>query len=179
MSPTGSPKHSTVSPVASPAAAQGGDQRSAVCGPSSRSGRVVSPTSRGPVHASMSAASSQAGRVPAIGCIVATHSTGPSSPALCVATRVLSDQGLTAPLAGGGSRLVRHTTRPEQRGKEDTMNRLFVIWNEACSSSSRSSVLPTGGHGFSPLVAIGSPQRAAGAEPEAEGRGWRCAGHGR
>jgi single-strand DNA-binding protein len=30
---------------------------------------------------------------------------------------------LTAPLAGGGSRLVSHTTRPEQRGKEDTMNR--------------------------------------------------------
>ena len=61
--------------------------------------------------------------MPAIGCIVGTHAAEPSSPALRVAARVLSDQGLTAPHAGAGSRLVRHTTRPEQRGKEDTMNR--------------------------------------------------------
>ena len=71
----------------------------------------------------MSAASSRAGRVPAIGCIVGTHAAEPSSPALRVAARVLTDQGLTAPPAGAGSRLVRHTTRPEKRGKEDTMNR--------------------------------------------------------
>jgi single-strand DNA-binding protein len=71
----------------------------------------------------VSAASSQAGRVPAIGCIVGTHAAELSSPALRVASRVLSDQGLTAPQAGAGSRLVSHTIRPEQRGKEETMNR--------------------------------------------------------
>jgi single-strand DNA-binding protein len=61
--------------------------------------------------------------VPAIGCIVGTHAAGLSSPALRVAARVLSDQGLTAPHAGAGSRLVSHTIRPDERGKEDTMNR--------------------------------------------------------
>jgi single-strand DNA-binding protein len=70
----------------------------------------------------MSAAAAEAGRVPACGCIVGTHAEL-SRPALRVASRVLSDQDLTAPHAGAGSRLVSHTIRPEQRGKEDTMNR--------------------------------------------------------
>ena len=56
-------------------------------------GRVV-------VQSSVSAASSRAGRVPAIGCIVGTHAAELSSPALRVAARVLSDQGLTAPPRG-------------------------------------------------------------------------------
>ncbi len=101
-----------------------GDRGRAVCGPwlAVRARRV---RRRGGCRssASVSAASAQAGRVPAIGCIVGTHAAELSSPALRVAARVLSDQGLTAPHAGAGSRLVRHTTRPEQRGKEDTMNR--------------------------------------------------------
>jgi single-strand DNA-binding protein len=72
---------------------------------------------------SVSGASSRAGRVPAIGCIVGTHAAERSSPALRVAARVLTNQDVTAPPAGAGGRLVRHTTRPEKRGKEDTMNR--------------------------------------------------------
>src|SRR4051812_6783265 len=123
MSATGTPKHSIASSVTSSVAARSGDQRSAVCGPCSRSEHHISEADRGRVGASVSAASSQAGRVPAIGCIVGTHAAELSSPALRVASRVLSDQGLTAPQAGAGSGLVRHTTRPEKRGKEDTMNR--------------------------------------------------------
>jgi len=122
MSPTWSPKHSTVSTVMrqAPRAATALMQRAVLAlGPGTSSpGR-----GRAPAHASVSAASDQAGRVPAIGCIVAAHSAELSSPALRVAARVLSDQGLTAPLVAGVRRLVRHTTRPEQRGKEDTMNR--------------------------------------------------------
>ena len=67
-------------------------------------------------------AAGRAGCVPVFGCIVVTHAAKPSSPALRVAARVLSDQGLTAPHAGAGSCLVSHTTRPD-RAKEDTMNR--------------------------------------------------------
>jgi Glyceraldehyde 3-phosphate dehydrogenase, C-terminal domain len=58
----------------------------------------------------------EAGRVPAIGGIVGAHAADPSSPALRVAARVLTDQGWTAPPAGAGSCLVRHTIRPEKRG---------------------------------------------------------------
>src|SRR3954454_8494793 len=123
MSPTRTPKHSTLSSVSTPALAAAGDHGRAVCGPCSRSGHVLSGAGWGSVQSSVSVASSQAGRVPAIGCIVGTHAAEPSSPALRVASRVLTDQGLTAPRAGTGSRLVRHTTRPQKRGKEDTMNR--------------------------------------------------------
>jgi single-strand DNA-binding protein len=61
--------------------------------------------------------------VPAFGCIVGACGT---------ARKPLASLGLglTAALrvrfvraVGAGSRLVRHTTRPEKRGKEDTMNR--------------------------------------------------------
>jgi single-strand DNA-binding protein len=123
MSPTLSPKHSNLSPITSPTPAGAGDHWRAVCGPCSQSGDVVSATSWGPVQRSVSATAFRAGGVAAIGCIVGTHAAELSSPALRVAARVLSDEGLTARLAGAGSRLVSHTTRPEQRGKEDTMNR--------------------------------------------------------
>jgi single-strand DNA-binding protein len=122
MSPTRSPKHSTLRPVTGHMSAGAADRRRSVCGPRSRSEHAESGAEFGSVESSVSVAS-QAGGVPAIGCIVATHSVEPSSPALRVAARVLSDQGLTAPLLGAGSRLVRHTTRPEKRGKEDTKNR--------------------------------------------------------
>ncbi len=56
------------------------------------------------------------------GCIVGTPHAGLSSAALRVAARVLTDRRLTAPLAGAGSRLVSHATRPHW-GKENTMNR--------------------------------------------------------
>ena len=123
LSPARSNQESVVSAVESRRPALAGHRGRGVCGPCFRSGHVVSAASWGPVQASVSVASSQAGHVPAIGCIVATHAAEPSSPALRVASRVLSDQDLTAPHAGAGSRLVRHTTRPEKRGKEDTMNR--------------------------------------------------------
>jgi len=61
--------------------------------------------------------------VPAIGCIVGACGTARKPLAslglgLTAALRVRS-----VPAVGAGSRLVRHTTRPEKRGKEDTMNR--------------------------------------------------------
>src|SRR5215218_4485990 len=123
MSPTRTPKHFILSPVVMCGRALAGDHAREARGPRSRSRHVVSEVGSRPAQSSVSAASSRAGRVPAIGCIVGTHAAGLSSPALRVASRVLSDQGLTAPHAGAGSRLVRHTTRPEKRGKEDTMNR--------------------------------------------------------
>lgn len=66
--------------------------------------------------------SREAGCVAVFGCIVGTHHAGLSSAALRVAARVLTDRRLTAPLAGAGSRLVSHATRPHW-GKENTMNR--------------------------------------------------------
>lgn len=63
------------------------------------------------------------GGVPAVGCIVGAHAAGLSSPPCGSLREVLTDQGLTAPPVGAGGRLVRHTTRPEKWGKEDTMNR--------------------------------------------------------
>ncbi len=123
MAPPEPHQHLTIETVEGRTRALTGDDASPGPGRRSPSRNRTSKARRGPVQASVSRASDQAGRVPAIGCIVATHHAEPSSPALRVAARVLSDQGLTAPLAGGGSRLVRHTTRPEQRGKEDTMNR--------------------------------------------------------
>ena len=122
MSPTWSSKHSTVSTVMCrvPRAAIALMQRAVLSlGP----GTSCPGRGRATVHASVSAASSQAGRVPAIGCIVATHRAEPSSPALRVASRVLSDQGLTAPLVVGGSRLVSHTTRPGRGEGGNTVNR--------------------------------------------------------
>src|SRR5918994_6152082 len=123
MSPTRTPKHFTLSHVVIRGRSIAGDRGHATPGPWPRSGHVVSATSRGQIQSWVSVASSRAGRVPAIGCIVGTHAAGLSSRALRVAARVLSDQGLTAPHAGAGSRLVSHTIRPEQWGKEDTMNR--------------------------------------------------------
>ena len=74
MSPTRSPKHSTVSPVVEPRVGRSrAIAQRAACGPGSRSGHVGPGASVGPVQASVSAASAQAGRVPAIGCIVGTH----------------------------------------------------------------------------------------------------------
>src|SRR5215204_792791 len=121
MSPTGTLKHFTLSHVVIRGRAIAGDRRHAT--PRRWSLSVRPEAGWDPVERSVSAASSRAGRAPASGCIVGTHAAELSSPALRVAARVLSDQGLTAPHAGAGSRLVRHTTRPEQRGKEDTMNR--------------------------------------------------------
>ena len=123
MSPTHAPKHFAVILVEHRVRALAHFLHCAECGPRSRSGHVGRDGAWGSVQASVSCASDQAWRVPAIGCIVATHGAGLSSPALRVAARVLSDQGLTAPLVAGVRRLVSHTTRPEQRGKEDTMNR--------------------------------------------------------
>jgi single-strand DNA-binding protein len=123
MSPTQAPKHFTLILVEHRVCVLAGDHGRAVSGARSRSGHGGLKGEWGPVQASVSTASDQAGRVPAIGCIVATHRAELSSPALRVAARVLSDQGLTAPLVVGVRRLVSHTTRPEQRGKEDTMNR--------------------------------------------------------
>jgi len=123
MSPTQAPKHFTLILVEDRVRALLGFQHRAECGPCSRSDHVGPDGEWRLVQASVSCASDQAGRVPAIGCIVATHRAALSSPALRVAARVLSDQGLTAPLVVGVRRLVSHTTRPEQRGKEDTMNR--------------------------------------------------------
>src|SRR5215217_2963798 len=123
MSPTGTPKHFTLSHVVIRDRAIAGDGGHAPSGLWSWSWSVVPQAGCDSVEPSVSAASSRAGRVPAIGCIVGTHAAELSSPALRVAARVRSDQGLTAPHAGAGSRLVSHTTRPEQRGKEDTMNR--------------------------------------------------------
>lgn len=123
MSPTQAPKHFTLILAEHRVPALTGFQHRAECGSCSRSGHIGPKGEWGPVQVSVSCASDQAGRVPAIGCIVATHRAELSSPALRVAARVLSDQGLTTPLAAGGSRLVSHTTRPGQRGKEVTMNR--------------------------------------------------------
>jgi hypothetical protein len=82
MSPTRSPKHSTPRPVSTLASAAARDHGRAVCGPGSRSGHVVPGAECGPVQPSLSAARSQAARVPAIGCIVGTHAAELSSPAL-------------------------------------------------------------------------------------------------
>src|SRR5215217_310499 len=120
MSATRTPKRFTVSRVVIRGRSVSGDGGHA---PWSGSWSVVPEAGCDSVERSVSAACSRAGRVPAIGCIVGTPAAELSSPALRVAVRVLSDQGLTAPLAGAGSRLVSHTIPPEQRGKEDTMNR--------------------------------------------------------
>src|SRR5215203_3216279 len=123
MSPTGTLKQFTLSHVVIRDRAIAGDGGHAPSGRWSWSWGVVPQAGCDSVERSVSAASSRAGRVPAVGCIVGTHAAELSSPALRVAARVLPDQGLTAPHAGAGSRLVSHTMRPEQRGKEDTMNR--------------------------------------------------------
>jgi single-strand DNA-binding protein len=122
MSSTRTPKHFALSQLAIRGRSIDGDRGDATRGPWSRSWRVGA-AGWDPVERSVSVASSRAGRVPVIGCIVGTHAAELSSPALRVALRVLSDPGLTAPHAGAGSGLVSHTIRPEQRGKEDTMNR--------------------------------------------------------
>src|SRR5215211_7854434 len=123
MSLTRTPKHFSLSQVVIRGRAIAGDGGHAPSGRWSWSWSVVPQAGCDSVERSVSAACSRAGRVPAIGCIVGTHAAGLSSPALRVATRVLTDRGLTSPHAGAGSRLVSHTIRPEQRGKEDTMNR--------------------------------------------------------
>jgi single-strand DNA-binding protein len=123
MSPTRAPKHFTLILVEDRVRALAGFQHRAECGPRAGCGRVGPEGEWGSIRASVSSASDRAGRVPGFGCIVATHCAEPSSPALRVASRVLSGQGLTAPLVAGVRRLVSHTIRPEQRGKEDTMNR--------------------------------------------------------
>jgi single-strand DNA-binding protein len=123
MSPIRLPKLPLCSPVMGLAATLAGDRNSMVCGPRPRSRHAVVWVGWGPVRWSVSAAASRGVRVPVFGCIVASHRTGLSSPALRVAWRVLSDQGLTAPLVAGVRRLVSHTIRPEQWGREDTMNR--------------------------------------------------------
>src|SRR5215208_3145651 len=121
MSPTRTPQHLTLNHVVIHGRSFAGDRGHAT--PSRWSLSVRPEAGWDPVERSVSAASSQAGRVPATGCIVGTHAAELSSPALRVASRVLTAQGLTAPPAGAGSRLRRHTARPEKRGKEDTMNR--------------------------------------------------------
>src|SRR5829696_2695661 len=123
MSPTGTPKYFTLSHVVIRDRAIASDGARAPFARWSWTWSVVPQAGCDSVERSVSAASSRAGRMPAIGCIVGTHAAELSSPAVRVAARVLSDQGLTAPLVAGVRRLVRHTTRPEQRGKEDTMNR--------------------------------------------------------
>ena len=86
MSPARSNQESVVSAVESPGRALAGDRGRAVCGPWSRSGHAVSwEAGRAPVQPSVSAATSEAGGVPAIGCIVGTHAAERSSPALRVA----------------------------------------------------------------------------------------------
>src|SRR5919108_3221664 len=114
MSPTRTAKLFTLSPVVTCGRALAGDLAREARGPRSRSRYVVSEVGSRPAQSWVSAASSRARRVPAVGCIVGTHAAEPSSRALRVALRVLSDQGLTAPHAGAGSRLVSHTIRPEQ-----------------------------------------------------------------
>jgi hypothetical protein len=121
MSRTHAAKHSIVGSVAGQPRGSMGDHRLAIRGRCGR-GDVVSPAGHAAGRSVTPAAAAGAGRVPACGCIVGTHAEL-SRPALRVASRVLSDQDLTAPHAGAGSRLVSHTIRPEQRGKEDTMNR--------------------------------------------------------
>src|ERR687898_700517 len=123
MSPTGTLKHFTLSYVVIRGRAIASGRGHAPSGPWSWSWSVVPEAGSDPVERSVSAAASRAGRVPASGCIVGTHAAEPSSPALRVALRVGADRVWTAPHAGAGSRLVSHTIRPEQRGKEDTMNR--------------------------------------------------------
>jgi single-strand DNA-binding protein len=122
MSPTRTPKQFTLSHVVIRRSIAG-ERGHATPGRWSRCWGVVTEAGWDPVEGSVSPACCRAGRVPAVGCIVGTHAAELSSPALRVAARVLSDQGLTAPHAGAGSRLVSHTIRPEARGKEDTMNR--------------------------------------------------------
>src|SRR5215208_5860194 len=121
MSPTRTPQHLTLNHVVIHGRSFAGDRGHAT--PRRWSLSVKPEAGWDPVERSVSAASSRAGRVPASGCIVGTHAAELSSPALRVAARVLADQGLTAPHAGAGSRLVSHTIRPQQQGKEDTMNR--------------------------------------------------------
>src|SRR5829696_6665454 len=94
MSATRTPKHFTRSHVVIRDRAISGDGGHA---PWSWSWSVVPQAGGDAVERAVSAASSRAGRVPAIGCIVGTHAAELSSPALRVAARVLSDQGWTAP----------------------------------------------------------------------------------
>src|SRR5215217_7764435 len=115
MSPTGTPKHFTLSHVVIRGRSRAGDRGRATPGPWSRCWSVVPEAGWDPAERVVSAACCRVGRVPASGCIVGTHAAELSSPALRVAARVLTDQGLTAPHAGAGSRLVSHTIRPEQR----------------------------------------------------------------
>src|SRR4051812_7917791 len=100
MSPTRPQQPSLIHSALALTLARAGDRDGADCGPRSRLGHVVPAARRGPVQSSVSGASPRAARVPAIGCIVGTHAAERSSPALRVAARVLSDQGLTAPQAG-------------------------------------------------------------------------------
>ena len=113
MSPTQPSKLFAVSPFEGLSQLRVGDPVRPVCGPCSRSRHVVPAAGCGPARASVSAATAQAGRVPAIGCIVGACGT---------ARKPLASLGLglTAALrvrfvraVGAGSRLVRHTTRPE------------------------------------------------------------------
>src|SRR5829696_5110144 len=94
MSATRTPKRFTVSYVVIRVRAISGDGGHAWW---SWSWSVVPEVGWDAVGRSVSAASSRPGRVPAVGCIVGTPAAGLSSPALRVAARVLSDQGLTAP----------------------------------------------------------------------------------
>src|SRR5215207_10103780 len=95
MSPTGTLKHFTLSHVVIRDRAIAGDRGHAT--PSRWSLSVRPEAGWDPVERSVSAACSRAGRVPGIGCIVGTQAAELSSPALRVAARVLTDQGLTAP----------------------------------------------------------------------------------
>src|SRR5215208_6837745 len=115
MSPTRTPQHLTLNHVVIHGRSFAGDRGHAT--PSQWSLSVVPEAGWDPVERSVSAAASRAGRVPGSGCIVGTHAARRASPALRVTARVLTDQGLTAPHAGAGRRLVSHTIRPEQRAR--------------------------------------------------------------
>src|SRR5215213_3767064 len=116
MSPTRTPKHFALSHAVIRGRSIAGDGGHAPLGPWSWSWSVVPQAGCDSVERWVSAASSRAGRVPAIGCIVGTHAAGLSSPALRVAARVLSDQGLTAPQRAPVAALSVTRSAPEQRG---------------------------------------------------------------
>src|SRR5829696_7945941 len=123
MSPTGTPKHFTLSHVVIRDRAIASDGGHAPSGPWSWSWSVVPQAGCSSVERSVSAASSRAGRVPAVGCIVGTHAAERSSPALRVAARVLSDQGLTAPQRAPVAALSVTQPAPSSGARRTTMNR--------------------------------------------------------
>src|SRR5215217_6047969 len=123
MSPTGTPKHFTLSHVVIRDRAIASDGGHAPSGRWSWSWSVLPEAGCDSVGRWCPPPLLGRGRVPASGCIVGTPAAELSSPALRVAARVLSDQGLTAPQRAPVAALSVTRSAPSKRGKEDTMNR--------------------------------------------------------